>query len=43
MTEWFLAGHTTMWGMVLVMNKDLFDQAAWTGFRALFGESEGWG
>ena len=44
MTEWFLAGHTTMWGVILFYNKDQFEEPAWIGFRILFGESErlGW-
>jgi hypothetical protein len=44
MTEWFMAFHTALFGFVLVISPDLFDQPAWAGFRNL-GVSEailGW-
>lgn len=40
MMEWFMALHTVLWGAVLVASDRLFDQPAWSGFRAIFG-SEG--
>jgi hypothetical protein len=44
MTEWFLAGHTVMWGAVLLASPDLFNQPAWVGFRAVFRNEDvlGW-
>ena len=44
MTEWFLAGHTVLWGAVLLASTDLFNQPAWGGFRAVFRneDSLGW-
>lgn len=39
MTEWFLAGHTALWGFVLAKNDDIFEQPAWSGFRDLIGDS----
>lgn len=44
MTEWFMAFHTALFGIVLVGSPDLFDQPAWAGFREM-GVSEnflGW-
>lgn len=35
MTEWFMAFHTALFGFVLVLTPDLFDQPAWAGFRSL--------
>jgi len=37
MTEWFLAGHTMLWGLVLLASDRLFTQPAWSGFRSIFG------
>lgn len=44
MTEWFLAGHTVLWGAVLLASTDLFNQPAWVGFRAAFRNEDvlGW-
>jgi hypothetical protein len=44
MMEWFMAFHTVLWGFVLVASDHLFDQPAWSGFRALFGSENalGW-
>lgn len=44
MTEWFLAGHTVLWGAVLLASTDLFNQPAWVGFRAVFRNEDylGW-
>ncbi|MBO9125441.1 MULTISPECIES: hypothetical protein [unclassified Rhizobium] len=39
MMEWFLAGHTVLWGAVLLWSDDLFSQPAWGGFRQLFGDA----
>lgn len=44
MTEWFMAFHTSLFGLVLVGSPELFDQPAWAGFRDM-GISEaalGW-
>lgn len=44
MTEWFMAFHTALFGLVLCATPDLFDQPAWAGFREV-GVSEsilGW-
>jgi hypothetical protein len=35
MMEWFMAFHTALFGAVLVMTPDLFDQPAWAGFRSI--------
>ncbi len=35
MMEWFMAFHTTLFGLVLVMVPDIFDQPSWAGFRSL--------
>jgi hypothetical protein len=40
MMEWFMAFHTAMFGMVLLISPDLFEQPAWASFRELF-HSEG--
>jgi hypothetical protein len=42
--EWLLAGHTVAWGYVLMAAPNLFDQPAWAGFRAIFGDETilGW-
>jgi hypothetical protein len=37
MTEWFMGFHTAVWGAVLLYSDRLFDQPAWAGFRAIFG------
>lgn len=44
MTEWMLAVVTALWGAVLVMNPSIFDQPAWSGFRAIFRDEAivGW-
>ena len=44
MMEWFMAFHTIGWGYVLLLPDRLFDQPAWAGFRALFGDENilGW-
>lgn len=44
MTEWFLAGHTAIWGFVVVYSDDIFGQPSWAGFRAIFGNTDlmGW-
>lgn len=36
MTEWMLAGITALWGVVLLLPGDTFDQPTWAGFRAIF-------
>lgn len=36
MMEWFMAFHTTLFGVVLLITPDLFDQPAWSGFRDIF-------
>ena len=41
MMEWFMAGHTAMFGIVLLIAPGLFDQPAWSGFRNIF-PSESW-
>ena len=41
MMEWFMAFHTALFGVVLVMTPDLFNQPAWAVFRSLF-PSEAW-
>jgi hypothetical protein len=38
MGEWFLAGHTVLWGFVLIWVPGLFNQPAWAGFRGIFGD-----
>ena len=35
MTEWFMAFHTALFGLVLVLNPDLFDQPTMAGFRGM--------
>jgi len=35
MPEWFMAGHATIFGMVLLYAHDLFQQPSWAGFRDL--------
>ena len=44
MMEWFMAFHTAMFGIVLVLTPDLFTQPTWAGFRNLFPSesSLGW-
>ncbi|MBW9113168.1 hypothetical protein JNB88_05835 [Rhizobium cauense] len=44
MMEWFLAGHTALWGYVLLMPVPLFDQPAWSTFRDIFRSEDllGW-
>lgn len=41
MTEWFLAGHTALWGYALLLPDRTFDQPAWSAFRELFRD-ENW-
>ena len=36
MTEWFMAFHTFMFGLVMVCSPGLFDQPTWAGFRNIF-------
>ena len=36
MPEWFMAGHLTLFGFVLLIADGLFNQATWSGFGALF-------
>jgi|SRR5690606_37845469 len=36
MMEWFMAFHTAMFGVVLLITPDLFAQPAWAGFRDIF-------
>ena len=42
--EWFLAFVTLAPGMVLLLPDETFDQPAWAGFRAIFGDENllGW-
>jgi hypothetical protein len=45
MMEWFMALHTALFGFVLLISPDLFDQPAWVGFAAIFDNEEarlGW-
>ncbi|KQV27615.1 hypothetical protein ASC97_04360 [Rhizobium sp. Root1203] len=44
MMEWFLAGHTALWGYVLLMPSRLFEQSEWSIFRAVFRSEDllGW-
>lgn len=44
MTEWFMATHTAVWGLVLLLPDRVFDQPAWTGFRQIFRDEDvlGW-
>ncbi|MET3900354.1 hypothetical protein ABIB57_004320 [Devosia sp. UYZn731] len=44
MTEWMLAMVTAIWGAVLVINPNIFDQPAWSGLRAIFRDEAvvGW-
>lgn len=35
MPEWFMAGHTVLFGTVLLIAADLFEQPSWIGFREL--------
>ncbi|NEI60895.1 hypothetical protein [Rhizobium leguminosarum] len=44
MMEWFMAFHTAMWGFVLLLPGNSFDQPAWIGFRAVFRNDDtlGW-
>lgn len=36
MMEWFMAFHTFLFGVVLLITPDLFHQPAWSGFEVLF-------
>lgn len=36
MMEWFYASHTAVWGIVVILSDNLFDQPAWSGFRDIF-------
>lgn len=36
MMEWFMALHTIVWGYILIMSDNLFDQPAWSYFRQVF-------
>ena len=40
MTEWMLAAITAIWGGVLLLPGDAFNQPAFTGFRDVFGREE---
>jgi hypothetical protein len=44
MMEWFMAFHTLMWGLVLLVADRIFDQPAWSGFRQIFQSEDflGW-
>jgi hypothetical protein len=44
MMEWFMSFHTALWGAVLLASDRLFDQPAWSGFRAVFSSENtlGW-
>lgn len=41
MMEWFMAFHTAMFGAVLLISPNLFDQPTMAGFRSLFPD-EAW-
>jgi len=36
MMEWFMAFHTALFGLVLLISPSLFTQPAWSGFRSIF-------
>jgi hypothetical protein len=40
MTEWLLAVITALWGLVILLPGEAFDQPAFSGFRAIFGNEE---
>lgn len=40
MTEWFMAAHTTVFGLVLLYVPGLFEQPSWVGFRNVFWWAE---
>lgn len=44
MTEWFMAAHTALWGLVMLIPDRIFDQPAWSGFRQIFQNEDvlGW-
>lgn len=44
-TEWLLAVITALWGLVILLTGDQFDQPAFSYFRHVFGEAKylGWG
>lgn len=44
MMEWFMAGHTVLWGWVLLWPDRIFDQPSWAGFRQVFRDEDvlGW-
>lgn len=44
MTEWFMAGHMMLFGLVLLFPKETFNGPAYAGFRALFRSEDvlGW-
>ena len=39
LSEWMLGGITVGWGLVGVLNTDLFKQPGYAGFRPIFGDS----
>lgn len=41
MPEWFMAGHMSLFGIVLLVAHGLFEQPAWTGFPTIFAFT-GW-
>lgn len=42
MTEWLLAGHTMLFGWVLMLPVETFSQPAFSGFNAVFPKGETW-
>jgi hypothetical protein len=42
MMEWFMAAHTMLFGWVLLLPSETFNQPAWAGFRTIFPSGEGW-
>ncbi len=44
MMEWFMAGHMLLFGLVLLMPTNTFNQPAWASFRDIFRSEEilGW-
>jgi hypothetical protein len=44
MMEWFMAGHMMLFGMVLLMPTQTFNQPAWRAFRVIFPSEDilGW-
>lgn len=39
MMEWFYAGHTLLFGLVLLLFIGVFDQPAWRGFEAVITQA----